>query len=147
MHLQKKDLPFHSTFSEENDERGDGMEPFVEVRNVTKIFGKSPKAALELLEESRSKKEILKETGQTVGVNKVNFNIYPGEIFVIMGLSGSGKSTLIRMFNRLISPTVGEILIDHEDIVKMNAKRLREVRQRKLVWFFKVLPFSLIKRF
>ena len=121
MPLQRKGLHFLSIFSEENYERGVLMEPFVEVRNVTKIFGKSPKAALELLDKSRSKKEILKETGQTVGVNNVNFNIYPGEIFVIMGLSGSGKSTLIRMFNRLISPTVGEILIDNEDIVKMNA--------------------------
>ncbi|USK71860.1 quaternary amine ABC transporter ATP-binding protein [Peribacillus asahii] len=112
------------------------MNPFVEVRNVSKIFGKSPKAALELLEQGRSKKEILKETGQTVGVNKVDFNIYPGEIFVIMGLSGSGKSTLIRMFNRLIAPTVGEILIDNEDIVKMSPARLREVRQKKISMVF-----------
>ncbi|MFJ8266547.1 glycine betaine/L-proline ABC transporter ATP-binding protein [Peribacillus asahii] len=112
------------------------MNPFVEVRNVSKIFGKSPKAALELLEQGRSKKEILKETGQTVGVNKVDFNIYPGEIFVIMGLSGSGKSTLIRMFNRLIAPTVGEILIDDEDIVKMSPARLREVRQKKISMVF-----------
>lgn len=112
------------------------MNPFVEVRNVSKIFGKSPKAALELLEQGRSKKEILKETGQTVGVNKVDFNIYPGEIFVIMGLSGSGKSTLIRMFNRLIAPTVGEILIDNEDIVKMSPARLRAVRQKKISMVF-----------
>jgi glycine betaine/proline transport system ATP-binding protein len=112
------------------------MNPFVEVRNVSKIFGKSPKAALELLEQGRSKKEILKETGQTVGVNKVDFNIYPGEIFVIMGLSGSGKSTLIRMFNRLIAPTIGEILIDNEDIVKMSPARLREVRQKKISMVF-----------
>ncbi|MGE7920917.1 quaternary amine ABC transporter ATP-binding protein [Viridibacillus sp. NPDC093762] len=112
------------------------MDPFVEVRNVSKIFGKSPKAALELLELGRSKKEILKETGQTLGVNKVNFSIYPGEIFVIMGLSGSGKSTLIRMFNRLIAPTIGEILIDNEDIVKMSASRLREVRQQKISMVF-----------
>ncbi|MGE7623204.1 quaternary amine ABC transporter ATP-binding protein [Viridibacillus sp. NPDC096237] len=112
------------------------MDPFVEVRNVSKIFGKSPKAALELLELGRSKKEILKETGQTLGVKEVNFSIYPGEIFVIMGLSGSGKSTLIRMFNRLIAPTIGEILIDNEDIVKMSAARLREVRQQKISMVF-----------
>lgn len=112
------------------------MNPIVEVRNVSKIFGKSPKAALELLKKGRSKKDILKETGQTVGVNKVNFDIYPGEIFVIMGLSGSGKSTLIRMFNRLISPTVGEILLNHEDIVKMSPARLREVRQQKISMVF-----------
>jgi glycine betaine/proline transport system ATP-binding protein len=88
------------------------------------------------LKQGKTKKEILKETGQTVGVNNVNFEIYPGEIFVIMGLSGSGKSTLIRMFNRLIDPTLGEILIDDEDIVKMNAARLREVRQKKISMVF-----------
>jgi glycine betaine/proline transport system ATP-binding protein len=112
------------------------MNPYVEVRNVSKIFGKSPKAAIDLLKQGKTKKEILKETGQTVGVNNVNFEIYPGEIFVIMGLSGSGKSTLIRMFNRLIDPTIGEILIENEDIVKMNAARLREVRQKKISMVF-----------
>jgi glycine betaine/proline transport system ATP-binding protein len=112
------------------------MEPYVEVRNVSKIFGKSPKAAIDLLKKGKSKKEILKETGLTVGVNNVSFKIYPSEIFVIMGLSGSGKSTLIRMFNRLIDPTIGEILIKNEDIVKMNASRLRETRQKRISMVF-----------
>ncbi|MDQ0155722.1 quaternary amine ABC transporter ATP-binding protein [Robertmurraya andreesenii] len=112
------------------------MNPYVEVRNVSKIFGKSPKSAINLLKQGKTKREILKETRQTVGVNNVNFSIYPGEIFVIMGLSGSGKSTLIRMFNRLIDPTIGEILIKGEDIVKMNASRLREVRQNKISMVF-----------
>jgi len=112
------------------------MEPVVEVKNVTKIFGKSPKAAVELLKKGSSKKDILKETGQTVGVKNVNFSIYPGEIFVIMGLSGSGKSTLIRMFNRLITPTLGEILINNENIVQMDAARLRNVRQKKISMVF-----------
>lgn len=112
------------------------MDPIVEVRNVSKIFGKSPKAALELLKKGRSKKDILNETGQTVGVNKVTFDIFPGEIFVIMGLSGSGKSTLIRMFNRLISPTIGEILLNNEDIMKMSPARLREVRQKNISMVF-----------
>jgi len=112
------------------------MEPYVEVRNVSKIFGKSPKPAIDLLKQGKSKKEILKETGLTVGVNNVSFKIYPSEIFVIMGLSGSGKSTLIRMFNRLIDPTIGEILIKNEDIVKMNAARLRETRQKRISMVF-----------
>lgn len=112
------------------------MDPYVEVRNVSKIFGKSPKEATDLLKKGKSKKEILKLTGQTVGVNNVNFVIYPGEIFVIMGLSGSGKSTLIRLFNRLIDPTIGEILIKNEDIVKMNPARLRKFRQKKISMVF-----------
>ncbi len=88
------------------------------------------------MKQGKTKKDILKETGQTVGVNNVSFEIYPGEIFVIMGLSGSGKSTLIRMFNRLIDPTLGEILIENEDIVKMSRARLREIRQKKISMVF-----------
>jgi len=112
------------------------MNPIIEVKNISKIFGSSPRAAIELLRQGKSKREILKATAQTVGVNKVSFEILPGEIFVIMGLSGSGKSTLIRMFNRLIKPTLGEILIENEDIVKMNESRLREVRQKKISMVF-----------
>ncbi len=46
----------------------------------------------------------------------VNFEVEAGEIFVIMGLSGSGKSTLIRLLNRLIEPTLGDIYIDGKNI-------------------------------
>ncbi|WP_251551595.1 quaternary amine ABC transporter ATP-binding protein [Neobacillus muris] len=112
------------------------MNPYIEVKGVSKIFGNNPKAAIELLKQGKPKREILKATGQTVGVKNVSFEIYPGEIFVIMGLSGSGKSTLIRMFNRLIKPTIGEILIENEDIVKMSEARLREVRQKKISMVF-----------
>ncbi|WP_462411678.1 quaternary amine ABC transporter ATP-binding protein [Neobacillus sp. Marseille-QA0830] len=112
------------------------MNPYIEVKGVSKIFGNNPKAAIELLKQGKTKKEILKATGQTVGVKNVSFAIYPGEIFVIMGLSGSGKSTLIRMFNRLIKPTIGEILIENEDIVTMNDAHLRQVRQKKISMVF-----------
>ncbi|MCQ6264336.1 glycine betaine/L-proline ABC transporter ATP-binding protein [Fictibacillus sp. WQ 8-8] len=112
------------------------MEAKVSIRNVTKVFGKSPKAAVQLLKKGYSKKDILKETGSTVGVNNASFDIYPGEIFVVMGLSGSGKSTLIRMINRLIDPSSGEILIDNEDIVKMPTSQLREVRRKTISMVF-----------
>ncbi len=87
----------------------------VEVKNLTKIFGRRIPRAQQLLSEGKSKAEILEETGATVGVSRANFSVQDGEIFVIMGLSGSGKSTLIRMINRLIEPTEGEIAIDGED--------------------------------
>ncbi|EIT86986.1 glycine betaine ABC transporter ATP-binding protein [Fictibacillus macauensis ZFHKF-1] len=108
----------------------------VAVKNVTKVFGKSPKAAVQLLKKGYSKRDILKETGSTVGVNSASFDIYEGEIFVVMGLSGSGKSTLIRMLNRLIDPSSGEILIDQEDIVKMSPAKLRDVRRKKISMVF-----------
>ncbi len=108
----------------------------VKVRNVTKIFGKQSKTALKMLEAGKTKKEILEQTGMTVGVNKASFDIYAGEIFVIMGLSGSGKSTLVRLFNRLIEPTAGVVSIDDVDIVKMSDKELRDVRREKMGMVF-----------
>ncbi|UCZ53590.1 glycine betaine/L-proline ABC transporter ATP-binding protein [Bacillus shivajii] len=108
----------------------------VRVENVTKIFGKSPKKAVELLNAGKSKKDILESTGNTVGVNKANFEVYSGEIFVIMGLSGSGKSTLVRLLNRLIEPTIGHVYIDESDIVKLNKEELREVRRKKMSMVF-----------
>jgi glycine betaine/proline transport system ATP-binding protein len=108
----------------------------IQVKNITKVFGKHPKKALQLLNEGKSKKEILEKTGSTVGVNKASFEVYSGEIFVIMGLSGSGKSTLVRLINRLIEPTSGEVLIDGEDITKMKKEQLREVRRKKLSMVF-----------
>ncbi|WLR58498.1 quaternary amine ABC transporter ATP-binding protein [Guptibacillus hwajinpoensis] len=108
----------------------------ITVKDVTKVFGKSPKQAIKLLDQGKSKSEILKETGNTVGVNRASFDVYPGEIFVIMGLSGSGKSTLVRLLNRLIEPTSGQVLIDDEDIVRMKPEQLREVRRKKLSMVF-----------
>ena len=53
-----------------------------------------------------------------------------------MGLSGSGKSTLVRLLNRLIDPTSGQVLLDGEDIVQMNKEQLREVRREKIGMVF-----------
>lgn len=108
----------------------------IEVKNATKIFGKHTRRAATLLQDGKTKKEILKETGATVGVNNASFDVYEGEIFVIMGLSGSGKSTLVRLLNRLIDPTLGNILIDGEDIVQMNKEKLRQVRREKIGMVF-----------
>lgn len=108
----------------------------LQVQNVTKIFGKSPKKALQLIKEGYSKTDILKQSGCTVGVNQASFDVYAGEIFVIMGLSGSGKSTLVRMLNRLIEPTIGKIELDGKDVVKMNKAELRDVRRKKISMVF-----------
>src|SRR3546814_10983408 len=91
------------------------MAPKVSVNNLYKIFGSPPEEALRLLADGHSKEAILAETGMTVGVQDVSFSVDAGEIFVVMGLSGSGKSTLVRMLNRLIEPTAGEVLIDGPD--------------------------------
>lgn len=107
----------------------------LEVQNVTKLFGPNLETGLQLLEQGHTK-ESLASRGITVGVNKVSFDIKEGEIFVIMGLSGSGKSTLVRMFNRLIEPTSGKILIHGKDLRKMNKNELREVRRKSISMVF-----------
>ncbi|WP_165005354.1 MULTISPECIES: glycine betaine/L-proline ABC transporter ATP-binding protein [unclassified Enterococcus] len=108
----------------------------VEVKHLTKIFGKKTQAALSMIKDHQSKTEILKKTGATVGVYDVNFDVKEGEIFVIMGLSGSGKSTLIRLLNRLIEPTSGNIYIDGEDVSQLSKEELREVRRHKINMVF-----------
>lgn len=108
----------------------------VEVKNLTKIFGKRTQTALEMMKKHQSKTEILQKTGATVGVYEASFDVQEGEIFVIMGLSGSGKSTLIRLLNRLIEPTSGNILIDGEDISTLSKDELREVRRHKINMVF-----------
>lgn len=108
----------------------------LEVKNLYKVFGEHPKRAFELLESGMNKDQIFDKTGLTVGVQNANLAIEEGEIFVIMGLSGSGKSTLVRLLNRLISPTKGEVLIDGENIATMSDKELRQVRRKKISMVF-----------
>lgn len=112
------------------------MTNILEVKNLTKIFGKKQKAALEMVKQGKSKTEILEKTGATVGVYDTSFEIKEGEIFVIMGLSGSGKSTLVRMLNRLIDPSSGNIYLDGKDIAKMNVEDLRNIRRHDINMVF-----------
>ena len=106
------------------------------VENMSKIFGPKPKEVIPLVEKGLSKEEILDQTGHTVGVYDVSFDIKDGEFFVIMGLSGSGKSTLIRCFNLLNVPTNGKLFIDDENIIEYDKNQLQELRQKKIAMVF-----------
>lgn len=108
----------------------------IEVKNLYKVFGNAPDKAMALLREGKTKEEIYEKTGQTVGVQDASFEVNKGEIFVVMGLSGSGKSTLVRMLNRLIDPTAGELLVDGEDVSKMDKKELVRFRRSKTSMVF-----------
>jgi glycine betaine/proline transport system ATP-binding protein len=83
-----------------------------------------------------SKAEILKKTGCTVAINQATFSINKQETFVVMGLSGSGKSTFIRCLNRLIEPTDGQIVVDGDDVMKMDHEKLRQVRRHLMSMVF-----------
>lgn len=112
------------------------MGTILEVKHLSKLFGKKQKAALEMIKAGKSKSAIFKKTGVTVGVYDASFEVQEGEIFVIMGLSGSGKSTLVRMLNRLIEPSTGSILLEGKDISKMSVDQLREVRRHDMNMVF-----------
>jgi osmoprotectant transport system ATP-binding protein len=58
-------------------------------------------------------------------VNDLSFEVLDGEICVLVGPSGCGKTTSMRMINRLIEPTSGEILIDGEPNTAMSGTKLR----------------------
>lgn len=108
----------------------------IQVRGLSKVFGKQPKKALELRDQGLKRPEILEKTGQTLGLSNISFDVYEGELLVIMGLSGSGKSTLIRCLNRLIDTTEGEIIIDGENIPTLGEKALLECRRRHFSMVF-----------
>ncbi|MGF1692663.1 quaternary amine ABC transporter ATP-binding protein [Photobacterium kagoshimensis] len=112
------------------------QEPLISVKNLYKVFGPNGKKVLEQVKAGKSKDDILAETGHTVGLSDINVDVYPGEIFVVMGLSGSGKSTLIRHFNRLIEPTAGEIVVQGSDVMTLNSKDLQTFRRHKMSMVF-----------
>jgi glycine betaine/proline transport system ATP-binding protein len=106
------------------------------VKNLHKVFGNKPELAMQMLKSGMHKDEVLKQTGQVVGVLDATFEINQGEIFVIMGLSGSGKSTLIRLLNRLIDPTSGNIIVDGEDVATMSKDKLLNLRRKDMSMVF-----------
>jgi glycine betaine/proline transport system ATP-binding protein len=106
------------------------------VENCSKVFGRRAQQALEMRRSGKSKAEVERATGATIGVYDANIDVQQSEIFVIIGLSGSGKSTLLRLINRLIDPTEGEIYLDGDHISRMPTKQLREIRRRKVGMVF-----------
>jgi len=112
-----------------------GSEKLV-VRNLYKVFGDDPAEAIALQRQGMTKDQVFEKTGMTIGVCDASFSVRAGEIFVVMGLSGSGKSTLVRMLNRLINPSAGEIIVDGTDIAKMSQKDLIAFRREHISMVF-----------
>lgn len=109
---------------------------FIDIKGLYKLFGEKSAAHMDLVFQGLSKSEILDKTGHTLGLKDINLNIKRSEIFVIMGLSGSGKSTLIRHFNRLIEPSAGQIIVDGDDVMKMDKDALQDFRRKRMSMVF-----------
>ena len=110
-------------------------QPVVKCESVYKIFGDN---AEKMLQSSQGKVDAqeFQDAGCVVGVNNASFEVYHGEMLVIMGLSGSGKSTLLRCISRLADTTAGKIFIDGEDLLAMSGKELIELRRNKMGMVF-----------
>ena len=78
------------------------MDILIEFKHVTKVF-----------------------KGGKVAVDDVNISFNKGEFICFIGTSGSGKTTTMRMLNRMLDPTKGQILIDGQDIQKKDPVQLR----------------------
>lgn len=113
----------------------DGQDVLV-VKNLYKVFGNEPREAIALHRQGMSKEQVFQKTGMTIGVSDASFAIREGEIFVVMGLSGSGKSTLVRMLNRLVDPSAGQIIVKGSDIAAMSEKELNAFRRKHISMVF-----------
>jgi len=82
---------------------GNGAEPMIRLQDLSKVFPGQAKPA----------------------VDSLDMTIAAGEIVVLVGPSGCGKTTTMRLINRLIEPTSGRIILEGEDVTKVNPDRLR----------------------
>lgn len=82
-------------------------------------------------------------TNPVVALDHINLSIAKGEFLAITGKSGCGKSTLINIIGGLDSPDQGQVMIDGEDITRMDDRRLTLFRRDRIgivFQFFNLLP-------
>ena len=108
----------------------------IEIKNLYKIFGPHGEKYVDMVKNGLSKTDLNDQYDHVLGLQDINIHMPAGQIQVVMGLSGSGKSTLIRHINRLIDPTVGEVLYDGVDVCQMKKSALREFRRHKTAMVF-----------
>ncbi len=108
----------------------------LEVKNLSKLFGKNKKQAFEMMKNGSNKVAVAKKHGVTVAVNDVSFQVERGKIFVLIGLSGSGKSTVVRCLNLLQKPTSGDVLFEGRSILDFDKKELLDFRRTKVSMVF-----------
>ncbi|WP_314347781.1 ABC transporter ATP-binding protein [Fusobacterium massiliense] len=90
----------------------DNREILLEVKNVSKIYG------------------------DLHALKNVSLSVRKGEWVAIMGSSGSGKSTMMNIIGCMDKPTIGEVILDGQDITKKSQRALTEVRREKIGLIF-----------
>ena len=110
--------------------------PAIRASGIWKVFGPNPERLVGSEEADLPRAELRAKSGNVVAVKDVALEVWPGEVFVVMGLSGSGKSTLVRTLIRLIEPTAGEIEIAGRNVTSADRAELRELRRRSVSMVF-----------
>ncbi len=98
-------------------------EKLLEIRNLKKYYGKGE--------------------SQVKALDDVSFDVYKGEMLVLLGNSGCGKSTLLNIIGGMDSPTDGQVLLNGEDITKYKDRELTKYRKEKIGFifqFYNLLP-------
>lgn len=112
----------------------------ITIKNLDVVFGDKPQLALELLDNGKTRQEIIDETSQVVGVDNVSLTVKEGEICVLMGLSGSGKSSLLRAVNGLNEISRGALELkdgdEKVDLASCDDETLRSLRTHRVSMVF-----------
>ena len=88
--------------------------------------------AMEILRTEHLFKKYGKGNNEVIAVNDANLSVAQGEFVAIVGSSGSGKSTLMHMLGGVDRPTSGRVLIEDNDIYRMNDDKLAIFRRRQV---------------
>jgi glycine betaine/proline transport system ATP-binding protein len=110
--------------------------PAIRAEGVWKVFGPHGEKLVGSPDADLPRAEQRARTGCVVAVRDVSIEVWPGEVFVVMGLSGSGKSTLVRTLIRLIEPTAGKIEIAGHDVMGADRAELRDLRRHTVSMVF-----------
>jgi glycine betaine/proline transport system ATP-binding protein len=110
--------------------------PAIRAEGVWKVFGPNGEKLVGSPDAELPRRELREKTGCVVAVRDVSIEVWPGEVFVVMGLSGSGKSTLVRTLIRLIEPTAGRIEIAGHDVTGADGTELRDLRRHTVSMVF-----------
>jgi glycine betaine/proline transport system ATP-binding protein len=117
------------TFAAPGHEIDRSGDPLIRVEGVWKIFGRHADQVIGTPDADLPRAELRQKHDCVAAVRDVSFDVWPSEVFVVMGLSGSGKSTLVRTLIRLIEPTAGRVEIAGQDVTAASQAELRNLRR------------------
>ncbi|WP_370060410.1 choline ABC transporter ATP-binding protein [Neptunomonas phycophila] len=116
------------------------MTTVINIENLDVVFGGQQAQTLALVDQGKTRDQILELTGDVVGVQGASIQVHEGEICVLMGLSGSGKSSLLRAVNGLNTISRGKLEVRDGDrvvdLANCDAATLRHMRSKRVSMVF-----------